>query len=267
MPSAQSSTKRNSRVGVPSPQSTTSSSASSIFRIERRDDVRRLQVEVVARPVEVDRQQRDRVQAVLLAIGLRAHEQRLLRDAVRRVRLLGIAVPEILLAERRRRVLRDTSRSSPASTSFATPASRLCSSTCVPMTRFACQKSPGAARLAPIPPASCRQVEHDLGLGVAEEPRGVVLVREVVVGSCAGRRPRGPPASSRSTRWEPRKPLPPVTSALIRPWRRATACSSRHARPTCRGCRRTTRSSAARRPPRRRAAASRSRARASRTRP
>ena len=27
------------------------------------------------------------------------------------------------------------------------------------------------------------QVEHDLGLGVAEEARGVVLVREVVVGA------------------------------------------------------------------------------------
>ena len=68
--------------------------------------MRRLEVEVVARPVQVRRQQEDRVQAVLLAVGLRADEDRLLGDAVRRVRLLRIAVPEVVLAERHGRVLR-----------------------------------------------------------------------------------------------------------------------------------------------------------------
>ncbi len=53
-----------------------------------RDDVRCLQVEVVARAVEVRGQQEDRVEAVLLAVRLRSDEDRLLRDAVRCNRLL-----------------------------------------------------------------------------------------------------------------------------------------------------------------------------------
>ena len=77
----------------------------SLIRLEhladqRRDYVRGLEVEVVARAVEVDRQEEDGIQAVLLTIGLRPHEQRLLRHAVGRVRLLGISVPEVGLAER-----------------------------------------------------------------------------------------------------------------------------------------------------------------------
>ena len=58
-------------------------------------------VEVVARPVEVRGQQEDRVEAVLLAVGLRADEDRLLRHAVGRVRLLRVAIPEVLLVEGR----------------------------------------------------------------------------------------------------------------------------------------------------------------------
>ena len=67
---------------------------------QRRDHVRRLEVEVVARAVEVRGQQEDGVRAVLLAVRLRADEDRLLRDAVRRVRLLRVAVPEVVLPER-----------------------------------------------------------------------------------------------------------------------------------------------------------------------
>ena len=65
-----------------------------------RDDVGALEVKVVARAVEVHRQQEDRVEPILLAIALRADEQRLLRDTVRGVRLLGVAVPEVFLPER-----------------------------------------------------------------------------------------------------------------------------------------------------------------------
>ncbi len=71
-----------------------------------RNDVRGLEVEVVARPVQVHRQEVDRVRAVLLAVRLRPDEQRLLRDAVRRVRLLRVAVPQLVLVERHRRELR-----------------------------------------------------------------------------------------------------------------------------------------------------------------
>ena len=67
---------------------------------QRRDDVRRLEVEVVTRPVQIRRQQEDRIDPVLLAIRLRPDEKGLLRDAVRGVRLLRVAVPEVVLAER-----------------------------------------------------------------------------------------------------------------------------------------------------------------------
>jgi hypothetical protein len=59
-------------------------------------------IEVVAGAVEVHGEQEDRVEPVLLAVGLRLHEEHLLGESVRRVRLLGIAVPEILLAKRHR---------------------------------------------------------------------------------------------------------------------------------------------------------------------
>ena len=59
-----------------------------------------VEIEVVARAVQVDGQQVDRVRAVLLTVRLGADEQRLLRDAVRRVRLLREAVPQLVLAER-----------------------------------------------------------------------------------------------------------------------------------------------------------------------
>ena len=73
---------------------------------ERGDHVRGLEVEVVARAVEVHGEEVDRVEPVLLAVGAGAGEQRALGDAVRRVRLLGEAGPEVVLAERDRRVLR-----------------------------------------------------------------------------------------------------------------------------------------------------------------
>ena len=70
-----------------------------------RDDVRRFQVEVVARAVEVHREEHDAVHAVLLAVGLRLDQHHLLGHAVRRVGLFGIAVPEVVFLERHRREL------------------------------------------------------------------------------------------------------------------------------------------------------------------
>ena len=102
------------------------------------DDVRRLEVEVVARSVEVGRQQEDRVEAVLLAVRLRADEHRLLRDAVGRVRLLGVAVPEVVLAERDGANF-GYAQTVPTMTSFAVACSRACSRTFAPIARFAYQ--------------------------------------------------------------------------------------------------------------------------------
>jgi hypothetical protein len=53
----------------------------------------------VAGAVEVHGQEVDDVHAVLLAVGLALHQQHLLGDPVGRIRLLGIAVPQALLAE------------------------------------------------------------------------------------------------------------------------------------------------------------------------
>ena len=51
-------------------------------------------MELVARAVEVGRHQVDGVLAVLLPVGLELHELGQLGDAVGRVRLLGVALPE-----------------------------------------------------------------------------------------------------------------------------------------------------------------------------
>ena len=64
-----------------------------------RDDVRSLQVKVVARAVQVDRQQVDGIEAILLAVGLGLDEQHLLGQAVGGVGLFGVAIPERLFAE------------------------------------------------------------------------------------------------------------------------------------------------------------------------
>ena len=63
-------------------------------------------VEVVARAVQVRGKQEDRVQAVLLTVGLRTDEDRLLGDPVGRVRLLRIADPEVVLVKGHGRELR-----------------------------------------------------------------------------------------------------------------------------------------------------------------
>ena len=54
-------------------------------------------VEVVPRAVEVDRVKVNGVPAVLLPIGLRLHQQHFLGEAIRRVGLFRIAIPQIVL--------------------------------------------------------------------------------------------------------------------------------------------------------------------------
>ena len=117
----------------------------------RRDDVRRLQVEVVARAVEVHREQHDAVHAVLLAVGLRLHQQHLLGDAVGRVGLLGVAVPEVVFLERHRRELR-IGADGAGRDELRDPASRHSSKSCRPIIAFSNRKRPGLSRLAPMPP-------------------------------------------------------------------------------------------------------------------
>ena len=64
--------------------------------------MRLIRIERVARSVQIDRKQVDCVQAELLSVGLRLHQQHLFRHPVRSVGLLRVAVPEIFLAKRYR---------------------------------------------------------------------------------------------------------------------------------------------------------------------
>ena len=77
-------------------------------------------------------------EAVLLAVGLRADEHRLLGDAVRRVRLLGIAVPESS-SRNGTGVCFGYEQTVPAMTSLRDRVQPASSSTCAPMIRFAYQ--------------------------------------------------------------------------------------------------------------------------------
>ena len=108
-PRRQSSTYRNSRVALPSPQTSTCgappSAASTHFRISAGITCELSGSKLSPRPVEVDRQQVDRVEAVLLPVGLRLDQQHLLGQPVWRVGLLRIAVPQVVFAERHRREL------------------------------------------------------------------------------------------------------------------------------------------------------------------
>src|ERR1700687_3263874 len=64
--------------------------------------MRAFEIKIVSRAIEIDRRQINAVKPVLLAVGLELHEKHLLRQAIRSVRFFGIAIPEILLAERNR---------------------------------------------------------------------------------------------------------------------------------------------------------------------
>ena len=68
--------------------------------------MRRLKIEVVTRTIEIDGEQEDRIEPILLTVGLGADEERLLGDAVGSVRLLRVAVPEVVFLERDRCELR-----------------------------------------------------------------------------------------------------------------------------------------------------------------
>ena len=144
------------------------------------DHVRVRLVEVVARAVEVRRQEVGRVQPVLLAVGLRAHEHRLLRDAVGRVRLLREAVPEVVLAERDGRELRvGADRAGDHELLDLVQPGLLEHVRAHHQVRVPVAAGVGAVRADPAD--LCGEVEDELGARVLEEARRVVHRRQVVV--------------------------------------------------------------------------------------
>ena len=81
MPSAASRGYKNSRVGLPSPQTSIESAPACLgfnaFLNERGNHVRGLGVKVVARTVQVHGEQKDRVEPILLAVRLALDQQHL----------------------------------------------------------------------------------------------------------------------------------------------------------------------------------------------
>ena len=114
--------------------------------------MRRLEVEVVAWAIEVRGEEEDRIEAVLLAVRLRADEDGLLRDAVGCVRLLRVAVPEVVLGEGDAANF-GYAHTVPTITSFGLVDPRLLEDV-----RAHCEVrepvAPGFARFAPMPPTS-----------------------------------------------------------------------------------------------------------------
>ncbi len=150
---------------------------------ERGNHVRGLEVEVVPRPVQVRRQEEDCVQPVLLSVGLRADEDRLLRNAVRRVRLLRIAVPEIGPRENGMGANFGYAQTVPTMTSFE----RLVEACLLEHMRAHHEvRVPVAARVGAVRADAAdlgREVEDELRRGVLEHPLRVLHGRQVVVGA------------------------------------------------------------------------------------
>ena len=141
-----------------------------------------VEVEIVARSIEVGRQQEDRVEAVLLAIRLRADEHRLLCDPVGRVRLLRIAVPEVVLVERHRRELRiRADRPDDDELRRGVQARLLEDVRSHREIRVPVATGVGAVRADSADLGG--EVKHELGVGVVEHTRRVVHRGEVVVGA------------------------------------------------------------------------------------
>src|SRR5205823_2157952 len=136
---------------------------------------------------QVDRKEVDSIRAVLLAVRLRAHEQRLLRDSVRRVRLLRVAVPQLVLAERDRRELgvgtdgAEEYRLRDALHTGLLEDVRPHHEIRVPVAAW-------ARAVRADPPDLRGEMEDELGPGVVEEALGVGLPRQVVVAATGDER-------------------------------------------------------------------------------
>ena len=179
-----------------------------------RDDVRRLQIEVVARPVQVHREQHDAVHAVLLAVRLRLHQHHLLGDAVGGVGLLRVAVPEIVLLERDGRELRigadGAERDQLRDLGEAALLEQL-----QPHHRVLEQVAAGVVAVRADAADLRGEVDDQVGARVGEQAAGGRAIDQIVVGANAGRRRARRRGAERSTTKLPRKPAPPVTTTCL----------------------------------------------------
>ena len=153
-----------------------------------RDHVRHRRVELVARPIEVRRHQVDAVLAELGAVRLQLHQLGQLGDAVRGVRLLGVALPERVLRERHRRELRV--RADRPDDDGLRRVSKARFLDHVRAHQKVVEVELGGTGLVGTDAADMgREMDHQLGFGVGEHRRHGAAVAQVVVAAARRHRP------------------------------------------------------------------------------
>lgn len=131
-----------------------------------------------ARAVQVHRQEVDPVEAVLLPVGLGLDEQHLLRQAVGRVGLLGVAAPQVVLAERDGGELRVDADRPDTATDFSMLVCRPYSMSSVPIIRLSSSRFP----LTTIPTSLIyKYMKTQLEGGCAMAAVKVGVSRQVVI--------------------------------------------------------------------------------------
>jgi hypothetical protein len=142
--------------------------------------VRGIRIEVVVRSVEIHDQHVHAVEPEFLTVGLRLDEEHLLREAVRRVRLLRISAPEIVLAEGNRGELgigadrADAEEPPHAGEARALHEERAHHEVLVVV-------GAGVAAVRADAPHGRREMDHDFGLVPRDHALDVGLAGEIVV--------------------------------------------------------------------------------------
>ena len=166
----------------------------------------------VARPVQVHGEQMNHVEAIFLTVGLPLHQQHLLREPIRSIRLLGIAVPEMLLPERDRSRLGIRADRAHADVFLDARAACVLQGHRAHHQIFVGESSRiGAIRADAAHDGG--QVDHDTRLERGEEPLDIRFTREVVVATAGNHDVR--PAPAAQVRDQPSGPgSPPRRSPL-----------------------------------------------------
>ena len=173
--------------------------------------MRRLQVEVVARPVEVHREQHDAVHPVLLAVRLRLHQHHLLGEAVGGVGLLGIAVPEVVLLERHRRELR-VGADGPERDQLGDAGQAALLEDVQAHHRVLEQEAPRVVPVGADAADARREVDHQIRLRVRRSAAARRRGRPGRIRPSAGRTTDGALAAQPLDHEAPKNPAPPVTT-------------------------------------------------------
>ena len=171
-------------------------------------------VEVVVRAVEVHGKQVDAVEAVLLPVGLQLHQQHLLGQPVRRVGLLGVAVPEVVLAERHRDVLGVGADGAHADEPLDAGQPALLDQLDA-HDRVVVEELAGGGHVRADPADDGGEVDDDLGRVSASACADRVAVAQVVLGRARREHLGCAALRSRSRTRPPRKPDPPVTRTRL----------------------------------------------------